>query len=107
MPQLIPDIDDYFEERKRDLYLIKIKDKKTEAMLIKWFKNSLPQILIGRMFPFKKSSGMLFSPAIGYFAEFDEESLQIFCKQWEDSHGYSTNKSFQCYYYSLPNKHKR
>lgn len=107
MPQLIPDIDDYFEERKRDLYLIKIKDKKTETMLIRWFKDNLPTIPIGRMFPFTKSSGMLFSPAIGYFAEFDEESLQIFCKQWEDSHGNSTNKNFQCYHYSLPNKHKR
>lgn len=107
MPRLIPDIDDYFEEKRKDLYLIKVKNSKAEKTLLKWFNKYLPNTEIGRIFPFRKDSGMIFSPAIGYFIEFDEVSLKAYCDKWEDENGQSLNSDFQCYICQLPDEYKK
>lgn len=107
MPQLIPNVDDYFSKMKKDLYLLKISNEKSEHKILTWFSSNLPEINVNRIFPFTKSSGMISSPEIAYSIEFNEETLKTFCKQWEDEDGNSLDKGFQCYLWPLPLEHKK
>lgn len=104
MPQIIRTIDDYFIEKKRDLYLLRFSKMKTkdeklaQLMIMKWLKDNCPNILVEPIYPITNDSGFLALPwDNSHSIDFDKESLLLFTNKWEDENGNSKNSFFQCY----------
>lgn len=117
MPQLIRNIDDYFREKKKDLYYIQFTEGKAvydilkknkidldnplkgEVEIKEWFARNLPDTLLEPIYPLKDDSGYLIAPWDHSFSiEFTSETLKIFTDAWENEDGGSVSSDFQCYY---------
>lgn len=114
MPVLIRNIDDYFAEKQRDLYMIVFGKRQAwqepgvkvqhnpdgRDELMAWFAATLPAIEVAPLFDFTHSSGYLAAPYDGTLSiDFTPEALAIFCRHWETESGKSNDPRFQCWCY--------
>ena len=114
MPVLIRNIDDYFAEKQRDLYMIVFGQRHAwqepgvevpdnpdgRDELMAWFATQMPAIEVAPLFDFTNSSGYLSAPYDGTLSvDFTPEELALFCQQWETETGKSTDPRFQCWCY--------
>lgn len=118
MPQLIWCLDNYFDEKKKDCYFvvfgrkfpIKPEDnfKKSDnplgrEALLRWFAANFPHIDIQPLWPHISTSlALMFDREYdgSVTIEFDDESLQAFCDEWEDEqqNGCAKDGTFTCYH---------
>ena len=118
MPMVINCVDDYFHQKKRDLYFIVFgKDKKSmldpfdhnvsdnppgREELLAWFEHNLPQTEINPIFTFGWNSGFISARYDGAISvDFDEESLAVYCARWETPSGEPLDSRFACYWLPL------
>lgn len=114
MPVLIRNIDDYFADKQRDLYMIVFgkrhawqtsganvqsnPDGREEIM--NWLAATMPTIEVAPLFDFTDSSGYLAAPYDGTLSvDFTPDALALFCQHWETESGQSTDQRFQCWCY--------
>ena len=113
MPHIVRCIDDYFTEKKRDLYFIKFKAPRSRRHaslenppgrreLMAWLAEALPQVEVAPLFTHSWNSGIISVEYDGTISvDFDDDSLAIFTARWEDEEGKSIDPRFQCYFKSL------
>ena len=106
-------IDDYFTEKKRDLYFIKFKEPRSRRHaslenppgrreLMAWLAEALPQVEVAPLFTHSWNSGIISVEYDGTISvDFDDDSLAIFTARWEDEEGKSIDPRFQCHFMPL------
>ena len=126
MPDIVRCFDDYFAEKKRDLYFITFgksfqlslrplgkyinheeldnidSDPPGREEIIAWLAEHLPNTEVAPLFPISWDSGIICLPYDGTISvEFDDASLAIFSARWEDGDGNSIDARMQCYFMPL------
>ena len=121
MPDIVRCFDDYFAEKKRDLYFITFgksfqlslrplgkyinheeldnidSDPPGREEIIAWLAEHLPNTEVAPLFPISWDSGIICLPYDGTISvDFDDESLAIFIERWEDNSGKSLDPRMQC-----------
>lgn len=115
MPMIIPCIDDYLDQKKRDLYWIVFGENKGYAInpfksgklsenppgrkeLLAWFAEHLPNVEINPIFTFRRDGGILSCPYDGSISiDFNDTSLAIYCSRWETLDGKPIDPNISCY----------
>ena len=104
MPRIVRTIDDYFSEKKRDLYLLRFVSPKSKEckqarkMIMDWFENNCQNLVIEPIYPIRNDSGYDVIPwDFSHSIDFNEQSLLQFTSEWEEEDGSSKNPFFQCY----------
>lgn len=134
MPHIVRCIDDYFTQKKRDLYFITfgktalhsncnqlldddINSDDWDAFtseppgrdeMLSWLAEHLPDVEVAPLFAITWDSGIICMPYDGTISiDFDEKSLAIFMEHWEDGDGKSLDPRMQCYLMPLSNYLKK
>ena len=116
MPMIIPCIDDYLDEKKRDLYWVvfgqnrgftinPFEDRNAVSAnppgreeLLAWFAEHLPNVEINPIFTFRRDGGILSCPYDGSISiDFDDASLAVYCSRWETPDGKPIDPNISCY----------
>lgn len=106
MPMLVRTPEDIFREEKKDIYLIRNRDRKHKRhfpdespgiqMIRQWIKDNLPGTKVELLGP-SEHSGIIEGGIDGSIrVDFSPEGLQQFCARWEVNDK-SVDKRFQCY----------
>ena len=119
MAMLVRNIDEFFYEYKKDLYLIKFRNNEPDKSpisftteeerepdgkqeIVNWIKENLPKTTVMPIFPFSYDSGILCEPYDGSIALlWDEHDRDKFEKTWENQNGSSKDPRFQLFWYPL------
>ena len=128
MPMIVRCIDDYFTQKRRDLYFIVfgkedgewrvssqlladndddlLADERSDPPgreeMLAWLAEHLPQVKVAPLFTHTWDSGIISVPYDGTISvDFDDASLATFSARWEDGDGNSIDTRMQCYFMPL------